>query len=140
MDKRFSVGMSTPEKYEQCSCGKPLGQAEYRLNGEYVCRECFTKTKRWDYSDDGRTFNTPKDGLFNFVDIDVTGRPVQITGKKHWQDHLKKHNCHDDVRRIKSESDFEYKQQAMSKQEYKKILSKEYRENINRIKAERRRG
>jgi hypothetical protein len=39
--KRFSVSMRSEFKKDKiCKCGKPAGA--YKLNGEYMCKECFT--------------------------------------------------------------------------------------------------
>ena len=42
-------------------------------------------------------FNTPKDKLYEFTDIHITGKPVEIRSKKQWQEHLQANHCHDDI-------------------------------------------
>ncbi len=36
-------------------------------------------------------------GLYDFIDHNTTGRPVRISSKRQWQQHLKAHGLNDDV-------------------------------------------
>ena len=42
-------------------------------------------------------FFTPKDKLWEFTSIHVTGKPTEIRGKKQWKRFLKEHGKHDDT-------------------------------------------
>ena len=65
---------------------------KYYNNGNIGCTledrtsECFSCAAM-----NSETFITPKDQLFNFVDVHTTGKPIHFTSKKQWEDHLKKH-------------------------------------------------
>ena len=42
-------------------------------------------------------FQTPADLIYNFVDVHVTGKPVQISGRRQWRRFLKENGSTDNV-------------------------------------------
>jgi putative FmdB family regulatory protein len=49
--------------------------------------------------------NTPKDKLYDFVDVHTTGKPIHFTSKKQWESHLKERGQYQltqgDIKRLK---------------------------------------
>ena len=69
----------------------------YVANGGKYCEGCYVPEKP------SQTF----DKLYNFVDYNTTGKPVEIRSKSQWRSHLKKHGLHDDIRQApRKETEF----------------------------------
>lgn len=104
-----------------------------------ICLDCYPSGtwgtcyfQRDKNKEENFNFHTPKDKLYEFVDIHSTGKPVEIRSKGQWQKHLKKHGLHDDVpQRSITEKDFKssVKEDVNSKREiYKSMIREEMKQ------------
>ena len=96
------------------SCEKDLSlYSRYSLLGKLYCRECFYTHLPERCNDcheilkpahqcpppmqiQEASFNTPADLLYQGIDTSLTGKPIQVIGKRHWKRLLKQHNATDD--------------------------------------------
>ena len=66
-----------------------------------------------------------RNDMYNFVDMNTTGRPVPISGRRQWREHLKAHGLNDDVKNdplTKSDIESIQRQNNRNKEsEHKKI-------------------
>ena len=60
----------------------------YVVEGKKYCEVCYIPEKP------NQTF----DRLYNFIDVNTTGKPVEIRSKSQWRSHLKKLGLHDDIK------------------------------------------
>lgn len=72
--------------------------------------------------------------LYNFVDVNTTGKPIQFTSKRQWQSHLKSHGLNDDCKQgTLKESDLRKSSMGKTKEEkrkdYKKAIAKVLQDN-----------
>lgn len=77
--------------------------------------------------------HTHQDKLYDFVDVNTTGKPIKFTSKGQWQRHLKKTGLTDDIpqrpikaNEIKTGGNVYEKQKK--KKEYKELLGSVYQE------------
>ena len=82
-------------------------------NYDFECSECGTVFERFKGMFDetpvycrcgGRAdqllstgYHTSKDKLWEFTDVHITGKPIEIRSKGQWKSTLKQHNKHDDM-------------------------------------------
>lgn len=77
--------------------------------------------------------HTHQDKLYDFTDINTTGKPIKFSSKGQWQKHLKKLGMHDDVKQSPRKST-EFKtgesrhEKEKRKKEYKEVLGEVYKE------------
>ena len=94
------------------------------------CDGCFREVSIY-YVSDGKKYcevcyvpETPSrsfDRLYQFVDYNTTGKPVEIRSKSQWQKHLKKHGLHDDIKQsVRKQSEYFDTDKYFAKQRDKK--------------------
>lgn len=107
-------------------------------NYDFECRECGTVFERFKGMFDetpiycrcgGKSdqlittaYHTSKDKLWEFTDVHITGKPVEIRSKGQWKNHLKTHRKHDDV---------SMKSLEIINKNYQRDLKEKARKNIN---------
>ena len=98
-EKSFSVAVSDYTNTDTCAnCGSNL-EVYRKYNGRRLCGRCFDAIPpiKTIGTIGTELFNTSRDKLWEFTSIHVTGKPVEIRGKKQWKKFLKENNKHDDV-------------------------------------------
>lgn len=82
-NKSFIVAVMDRQKII-CRCGKETDES-YKHNGEYICCDCFSKTKSFGIVG----FNTDKDKKYEFTTEMFNGKPIQIRSKGQFKSLLK---------------------------------------------------
>jgi len=126
-NKSFSVPMMGSTIGYCSKCGAEIKSVVYKHNGNMLCKVCFSKV-RIRKSPGLKSFLTTKDRLYNFVDVNTTGKPIQFTSKRQWQKHLKKLGLNDDVKQSRSSS--EVKNSFAEKSKFRPVPREELKREI----------
>ena len=130
-DKSFSVDTIEKPKDACRKCGTPITGTIYKYNGDTLCAFHFSQVKIKQVSGIG-LFHTHKDKLYEFTDVNTTGKPIQFSSKGQWQRHLKRLGLHDDVKQhrsaeeIKNSFEKRNKFHPVPREELKKAILESY--------------
>lgn len=93
-----------------------------------TCEKCYAPC----YKLISYNVNKSEDKLWEFTDINSTGKPIEIRSKGQWQKHLKRHGLHDDIpQRPITEKDFKLnKENEYDKQKKRDFISSAIREEM----------
>lgn len=107
LKKSFTIAVEGNKSLGKCrECNSDIINTIFRINGDELCQSCFSKRPSKIKSFiDGNEFHTSKDGLWDFIDVDTTGKPIRFTSKRQWKQHLKSRGMHDDVKICKRVED-----------------------------------
>lgn len=108
----------------------------YKHNGEVVTKEEFSKLTPKNIRGNCNVYIS-KDKLWEFTDVNTTGKPVQINSKGQWQRHLKKLGLNDDVKQGRSKE--ETYNSFMDKSRFKPVPREELKKTILNAYQETRR-
>lgn len=105
-EKSFSVAVSSAKADSACAeCRREI-QAQYKHNGDVLCKECFGKLKRIGCSPFG-IFHTNKDLSYQFTTDMFGGKPVDIHSRRQFRTLLKQHGLADaSIKEAKQQAEF----------------------------------